>query len=59
MRQCNNWTFFLGRLVLAISLIGVFAVCTPLRASTDEDALIARNLADLLRAARQQSGADQ
>ncbi|HEX2654502.1 MAG TPA: hypothetical protein VHN11_12720, partial [Xanthobacteraceae bacterium] len=59
MRQCNNWTFFLGRLVLAISLIGVFAVCTPLRASTDEDALIARNLADMLRAARQVISSNQ
>ena len=59
MRQCNNWTFFLGRLVLSISLIGVFAVCTPLRAGTDEDALIARNLADMLRAARQVISSNQ
>ena len=59
MRQCDNWTFFLGRLVLALSLIGMFAVCTPLRAGTDEDAVIARNLADMLRAARQVISSNQ
>ena len=59
MRRCNNWAFFLGRLVLALSLIGMFGLGTPLRASTDEEALIAKNLADMLRAARQVISSNQ
>jgi hypothetical protein len=59
MRRFNNWAFFLSRLVLAIFLTGVFGLYAPLRAGTDDDALIARDLADMLRAARQVISSNQ
>src|SRR3954447_23893867 len=57
MRRFNGRA--LSRLVLAILLTGVFGLDAPLRASTDDDALIAKDLADMLRAARQVISSNQ
>jgi hypothetical protein len=60
MRRCSDWPYSFGPLVFAVSLIAVFGfTAIPLRASTDDDALIAKNLADMLRAARQVISSNQ
>lgn len=54
MRRFSDLAASFGPLVIVLSLITVFGLAAaPLRASTDDDALTAKTLADMLRAARQ------
>lgn len=54
MSGWNNRTYSFNRLVFGIFLIAVFGLsAVPLRAGADDDAAIAKSLADMLRAARQ------
>src|SRR5438270_8666094 len=60
MRRSSAWAYSFGHLVITMFLVGLFALtATSLRASTDDDAAIAKNLADMLRAARQVISSNQ
>jgi uncharacterized protein DUF3365 len=60
MRRCKDWACSFGQLMFVISLITVLGLPTPLlRAGTNDEAVIARNLADMLRAARQVISSNQ
>ena len=54
MRRCTNRASSFNQFVFGIFLIAVFGLsAAPLRAGADDDAAIAKSLADMLRAARQ------
>jgi Protein of unknown function (DUF3365). len=54
MSRCTNRAYSFNQFVFGIFLIAVFGLsAAPLRAGADDDAAIAKSLADMLRAARQ------
>ena len=60
MSGWNNRAYFFNQFVFGIFLIAVFGLsAAPLRAGADDDAAIAKSLADMLRAARQVISSNQ